>query len=87
MELILTILDELAPQIIPEGLDPARQTLEHMAVASAAQRLTASQPRRALGILSFANNQAESKGIHLPAHARVLYLTEHRLDQMNPIRM
>jgi len=25
MELILTILDELAPQIIPEGLDPARQ--------------------------------------------------------------
>jgi hypothetical protein len=29
MELILTILDELAPQIIPEGLDLARQkTLE-----------------------------------------------------------
>ena len=43
MELILTILHELGPpQIIPEGLDPARQTLEDMAVASAAQGLTAS---------------------------------------------
>jgi hypothetical protein len=40
-----------------------------------------------LSNLSFANNQAESKGIHLPAHAWVLYLTEHRLDQMNPTRM
>ena len=50
MDLILTILDELVPQIIPEGLDPVRQTLEDMAVASAAQRLTASQLRRALGI-------------------------------------
>jgi hypothetical protein len=37
--------------------------------------------------LSFANNQAESKGIHLPAHAWVLYLAEHRLDQMNSTRM
>jgi hypothetical protein len=27
MELILTILDELAPQIIPEGLDLARQKM------------------------------------------------------------
>jgi hypothetical protein len=43
-------------------------------------------PRAGTG-LSFANNQAESKGIHLPAHAWVLYLTEHRLDQMNPTRM
>jgi hypothetical protein len=58
MELILTILDELAPRSF----------------------LRASTR-------SFANNQAESKGIHLPAHAWVLYLTEHRLDQMNPTRM
>jgi len=52
MELILTIVDGLAPEIISEGLDLARQTLEDMAVASAPQGLTASQLRHALGILA-----------------------------------
>jgi hypothetical protein len=40
MQLILTTLDELAPQIIPGGLDPARQTLEDMAVASASNAMS-----------------------------------------------
>ena len=53
MEITLTIPDELARQIIPEGLDPARQALEDMAVeAYRAHRLTGSQLRRLLGIPS-----------------------------------
>jgi hypothetical protein len=48
MEIIVTIL---ARQIIPEGLDPARQALEDMAVeAYRAHRLSGSQLRRLLGI-------------------------------------
>jgi hypothetical protein len=53
MEITLTIPDELARHIIPEGLDPARQALEDMAVeAYRAHRLTGSQLRRLLGIPS-----------------------------------
>src|SRR5260370_23886160 len=53
MEITLTIPDELARQIIPEGLDPARQALEDIAVeAYRAHRLTGSQLRRLLGIPS-----------------------------------
>ena len=53
MEITLTIPDELARQIIPEGLDPARKALEDVAVeAYRAHRLTASQLRRLLGISS-----------------------------------
>jgi len=41
MEITLTIPDELARQIIPEGFDPARQALEDMAVeAYRAHRVT-----------------------------------------------
>ena len=53
MEITLTIPDELARQIIPEGLDPSRQALEDMAVeAYRAHRLTGAQLRRVLGIPS-----------------------------------
>jgi predicted HTH domain antitoxin len=53
MEITVTIPDDLARQIIPEGLDPARQALEDMAVAAyRAHRLTGSQLRRLLGIPS-----------------------------------
>ncbi len=53
MEITLTIPDELARQIVPEGLDPSRQALEDMAVeAYRAHRLTGAQLRRALGIPS-----------------------------------
>jgi Uncharacterised protein family (UPF0175) len=53
VEITVTIPDELATQIIPEGLDPARQALEDMAVeAYRAHRLTGSQLRRLLGIPS-----------------------------------
>ena len=53
MEITLTLPDELARQIIPEGLDPACQALEDMAVeAYRSHRLTGSQLRRLLGILS-----------------------------------
>jgi len=53
MEITVTIPDELARHIIPEGLDPARQALEDMAVeAYRTHRLTGSQLRRALGIPS-----------------------------------
>jgi predicted HTH domain antitoxin len=53
MEITLTIPDELARHIISEGLDPARQALEDMAVeAYRAHRLTGSQLRRLLGISS-----------------------------------
>jgi len=53
MEITVTIPDEFARQIIPEGLDPARQALEDMTVeAYRAHRLTGSQVRRLLGIPS-----------------------------------
>ena len=53
MENTVIIPDELARQIIPEGLDPARQALEGMAVeAYRAHRLTGSQLRRLLNIPS-----------------------------------
>jgi hypothetical protein len=53
MEITVTIPDEFARQIIPEGLDPSRQALEDMAVeAYRAHRLTGSQLRRVLGIPS-----------------------------------
>jgi predicted HTH domain antitoxin len=53
MEITVTIPDELARQIIPEGLDPSRQALEDMAVeAYRAHRLTGAQLRRLLGIPS-----------------------------------
>lgn len=51
MEITVTIPDEFARQILPEGLDPARQALENMAVeAYRAHRLTGAQLRRLLGI-------------------------------------
>ena len=47
MEITLTIPDELARQIIPEGLDPSRLVLEDVAVeAYRAHRLTGAQLRR-----------------------------------------
>src|SRR5215469_8853238 len=53
MEITVTIPDELARQIIPEGLDASRQALEDMAVeAYRAHRLTGAQLRRLLGISS-----------------------------------
>jgi hypothetical protein len=53
MEITVAIPDELARQIIPEGLDPSRQALEDMAVeAYRAHRLTGAQLRRLLGIPS-----------------------------------
>ena len=53
MEITVTIPDELAREIIPEGVDPARQALEDMAVeAYRAHRLTGAQLRRLLGIPS-----------------------------------
>jgi hypothetical protein len=53
MEITLTIPDEFARQIIPEGLDPSRHALEDMAVeAHRAHRLTGAQLRRLLGIPS-----------------------------------
>src|SRR5690349_6013546 len=53
MEITLTIPDELARQIIPEGLDPSRLVLEDVAVeAYRAHRLTGAQLRRVLGIPS-----------------------------------
>lgn len=53
MEITVTIPDDLARQIIPEGLDPARRALEDMAVAAYREhRLTGSQLRRLLGIPS-----------------------------------
>ena len=53
MTITLEIPDELARQIIPEGLDPGRQALEDLAVAAyRAHRLTGAQLRRLLGIPS-----------------------------------
>lgn len=53
MEITVIIPDELARQIIPEGLDPSRQALEDIAVgAYRAHRLTGSQLRRLLSIPS-----------------------------------
>jgi predicted HTH domain antitoxin len=53
MDITLTIPDDLARQIIPEGLDPARKALEDMAVeAYREHRLTGSQLRRLLDIPS-----------------------------------
>jgi hypothetical protein len=53
MEITVTIPDELARQIIPEGLDPSRHALEDMAVeAYRAHRLTGAQLLRVLGIAS-----------------------------------
>src|SRR5215471_7528816 len=53
MEITVNIPDELAPQIIPEGLDPSRQALEDIAVeAYRAHRVTGAQLRRVLGISS-----------------------------------
>ena len=53
MEITIKIPDELARRIIPEGLDPARQALEDIAVeAYRAHRLTGAQLRRVLGIPS-----------------------------------
>jgi predicted HTH domain antitoxin len=53
LEITVTIPDELALQIIPEGRNPARQALEDMAVeAYRAHRLSGSQIRRLLGIPS-----------------------------------
>ena len=53
MEITVTIPEEFARKIVLEGLDPARQALEDMAVeAYRAHRLTGSQLRRVLGIPS-----------------------------------
>jgi hypothetical protein len=53
MEITVTIPDELARQIIPQGLDPARHALEDMAAeAYRAHRLTGSQVKRLLGFPS-----------------------------------
>ena len=53
MDITVTIPDELARQLIPEGLDPARHALEDMAVAAyRAHRLSGWQVRRLLGIPS-----------------------------------
>jgi len=53
VEITVTIPDDLVRQIVPEGLDPARQALEDMAVAAyRAHRLTGSQLRRLLSIPS-----------------------------------
>jgi hypothetical protein len=53
VEITLTVPDELARQIIPEGRDPSRQALEDMAVeACRVHRLTGCQLRRLLGIVS-----------------------------------
>lgn len=53
MEITVTIPDELAHRIIPEGFDPSRQALEDMAVeAYRSHRLTGSQLRHLLGIPS-----------------------------------
>jgi hypothetical protein len=53
MEITVNIPDELARQIIPEGLDPSRQALEDMAdEAYRAHRVTGAQLRRVLGISS-----------------------------------
>ena len=53
MEIRVTIPDDLARELIPEGLDPARQALEDMAVeAYREHRLTGAQLRRVLGIPS-----------------------------------
>ena len=53
MEITVTIPDELARQIVLEGVDPARQALEDMAVeAYRAHRLSGSQLRHVLGIPS-----------------------------------
>jgi len=53
MEITVTIPDELARLIVPEGLDPSRQAIEDMAVeAYRAHRLNGVQLRRVLGIPS-----------------------------------
>ena len=53
MTITFEIPDELARQIFPEGLDPARKALEDMALeAYRAHRLTGAQLRRLLGISS-----------------------------------
>src|ERR1051326_1454156 len=53
MDITITIPDEFARQIVPEGLDPARHALEDMAIeAYRGHRLTGSQLRRLLGIPS-----------------------------------
>ena len=53
MEITVSIPDDLARQIIPEGLDPSRQALADLAVeAYRGHRLTGSQLRRLLGIHS-----------------------------------
>jgi hypothetical protein len=68
MEITLTIPDDLARHIIPEGLDPARHALEDMAVeAYRAHRLTGSQLRRLLGIPSRDDLDAflEKRGVWL----------------------
>ena len=53
MEITVNIPDDLAKQIIAEGLDPARQALEDIAVeAYRAHRVTGVQLRRLLGIQS-----------------------------------
>lgn len=63
VEITLTIPDEFARQIVPEGLDPARQALEDMAVeAYRAHRLTGSQLRHLLGIPSRDELDAFLKG-------------------------
>ena len=63
MEITVTIPDDLARQIIPEGLDPARQVLQDMAVeAYREHRLTGAQLRRLLGIPSRYHLDAFLKG-------------------------
>jgi predicted HTH domain antitoxin len=53
VEITVNIPDDLAKQIIAEGLDPARQALEDIAVeAYRAHRVTGVQLRRLLGIQS-----------------------------------
>ena len=53
MEITINVPDDLARQIVPEGLDPLRQALEDMAVeAYRGHRLSGSQLRRLLGIAS-----------------------------------
>jgi hypothetical protein len=63
VEITLNDPDELARQITPEGRDPSCQALEDMAVdVDRANRMTGSQLRRLLGIVSRYELDAFLKG-------------------------
>ena len=68
MEITLSIPDEFAHRIFYEGLDPARQALEDMAVEGyRAHRLTGVQLRNLLGIPSRYEMDAflKKRGVYL----------------------